>query len=80
MKRDVELINEILVALQDANSASLDVPKLEILLQQPGRKVERHVLLCHLRLARDRNWVSDEGVNWRLTWDGYDYLESPSSE
>ena len=81
MKRDMDLVREILLAIE----ASDDDPRAWIELDLPGRskrELSYHVMLIHgagLIEADDTCTVGEDGFEWqpkRLTYRGHEYLDT----
>lgn len=71
MKRDLMLMEAILGKLLEAPEPQLTSSGLSRLLN-----TDAHIIQHHLRLLEDKGRVAEvEGVAWRLTNTGHDYLE-----
>ncbi|WP_405103037.1 DUF2513 domain-containing protein [Oceanobacillus sp. FSL H7-0719] len=76
MKRDMELVREILLSIEESdNRKELDIPK----------EWDREVVAYHLKILDQANFVENktkwagDNVFWlyaSLTWDGHEFLDS----
>jgi len=76
MKRDPDLIRELMLALEAAEGAEL--LKLPALSYQSTHEVEHHFRLLMEAGLASAGYTSSNGRRWvavRLTWAGHDYLD-----
>ncbi len=79
MKRDMDLVREVLIALEDApfNGGPLKLTPPE---QYSSEQVTYHIMLLHeAGLIRAFDFSSDEFPDWRpgyLTWEGHEFLNA----
>ena len=83
MKRDMDLVREILLQLENSNAQPLGPAEIAI----EGRtntEVSYHIELLHeAGLLEARNWSSHSGHDWRairLTWWGHEFLDAARSD
>ncbi|BFG80325.1 MULTISPECIES: DUF2513 domain-containing protein [Paraburkholderia] len=75
MKRDMNLAHAILIALEKGKSPHLSEFDIESALKNTFDVSNRGVWY-HLNLLADANLVCSMGTDWRLSWDGHEYLKS----
>jgi len=72
MKRDISLVVEILKAAERSSATQCDGSRLNICCHP------KENIVAHLLLMRDHNlirWIDRPALVFRVTWQGYDYLE-----
>lgn len=78
MKRDIELIREILVTLEELES--FDEPVIPDITDRTQHEVVYHIkLLSEAGLIEAQNWSTDDGPVWvatSLTSSGHDFLDA----
>lgn len=75
MKRDMNLALAILKNLEENKSPHLSEFDIEGALKNAFDLSNRSVGY-HLNLLADANLVRSMGTDWRLTWDGHEFLKS----
>lgn len=75
MKRDMNLAQAILNALEKSKSPHLSEFDIESTLKNTFDVSNRGVWY-HLNLLADANLVRSMGSDWRLSWDGHEFLKS----
>ncbi|WP_233446760.1 MULTISPECIES: DUF2513 domain-containing protein [Paraburkholderia] len=75
MKRDMNLALAILKTLEENKSPHLSEFDIEGALKNAFDLSNRSVGY-HLNLLADANLVRSMGTDWRLTWDGHEFLKS----
>lgn len=75
MKRDMNLALAILKNLEENKSQHLSEFDIEGALKNAFDLSNRSVGY-HLNLLADANLVRSMGTDWRLTWDGHEFLKS----
>ena len=82
MKRDMDLVREILLALEDApfNGGPLKMKNPN----HPADEISYHVMLLHQAgLIHAFDFSGDEFTDWRpayLTWQGHEFLEAAKDD
>lgn len=85
MRRDMDLVREILLAIEKDEKDPLGWVELE-LPTRSRKEVAYHVMLMHqagLVAARDVSTMGDDGFDWRpksLTWQGHEFLEAARND
>lgn len=81
MKRDIELVREILAALEELES--FDEPVIPNIPDRSKHEVVYHIkLLSEAGLIEAQNWSTDGGPEWvatSLTSSGHDFLDAARS-
>jgi repressor of nif and glnA expression len=75
VKRDMNLALAILKTLEENKSLHLSEFDIEGALKNAFDLSNRSVGY-HLNLLADANLVRSMGTDWRLTWDGHEFLKS----
>jgi repressor of nif and glnA expression len=75
VKRDMNLALAILKTLEENKSPHLSEFDIESTLKNAFDVSNRRVSY-HLNLLADANLVRSMGTDWRLTWDGHEFLKS----
>ncbi|CAG4910018.1 DUF2513 domain-containing protein [Paraburkholderia saeva] len=75
MKRDMNLALAILNALEENKSPHLSEFDIEGALKNTF-EVSNRAVWYQLNLLADANLVRSMGSDWRLTWDGHEFLKS----
>ena len=75
MKRDMNLALAILKTLEENKSSQLSEFDIEAALRT-AFDVSNRGVGYQLNLLSDANLVRLMGTDWRLTWEGHDFLES----
>jgi len=75
VKRDMNLALAILKTLEENKSPHLSEFDIEGALKNAFDLSNRSVGY-HLNLLADANLVRSMGTDWRLTWDGHEFLKS----
>lgn len=85
MRRDMDLVREILLAIEKDEKDPLAWVELE-LPNRSRKEVAYHVMLMNqagLVAARDVSTMGDDGFDWRpksLTWQGHEFLEAARND
>lgn len=85
MQRDFDLVVTLLGALRDTPAAKLGTQQLMQAVQLPELSAANdETVLHHLAIMEDAGLVKRldevESTSWRLTWAGYDALESNTED
>jgi repressor of nif and glnA expression len=75
VKRDMNLALAILKTLEENKSPHLSEFDIESALKN-AFDVSNRSVWYHLSLLADANRVRSMGTDWRLTWDGHEFLKS----
>ncbi|MCA8213715.1 DUF2513 domain-containing protein [Burkholderia cepacia] len=77
MQRNIEIVAKLLEILQKNPNAFVSLDDWALAAKAGGIK-SPHEFTHHFYLARDKGLIAHEPTSndYRLTWDGHDYLES----